>query len=74
MLFIILHQEFALKTAHLIQHKDIRHKNYLNIVSGMNRRKMAKRGIEILYFILRKHCLTVLIVAIRFRNTAVMSR
>ncbi|XP_050455314.1 cilia- and flagella-associated protein 65-like [Cataglyphis hispanica] len=74
MLFIILHQEFALKTAHLIQHKDIRHKNYLNIISGMNRRKIAKQGIEILYFILRKHCLIVLIVAICFRKTVVMSR
>lgn len=45
MLFIIMHDEFALKTAHLIQHTDIRHKVYLNIVSGMNRRKTIRKGI-----------------------------
>lgn len=42
MLFIIMHEEFALKTIHLVQHVDIRHKDYLNIVSGMNRQKTTQ--------------------------------
>ena len=68
MLFIIMHEEFALKTAHLIQHTDIRHKAYLNMISGMNRKKTVKlsRGIYIAkYFIFRRQFL---IVATCFRN------
>lgn len=49
MLFVIIHEEFALKTIHLIQHTDIRHTSYLNIVSGMNRRKTTKRETRLLY-------------------------
>ncbi|XP_011263936.2 uncharacterized protein LOC105256022 [Camponotus floridanus] len=47
MLFLIMHEEFALKTVHLIQHTDIRHKVYLNIVSGMNRRKTIKKETQL---------------------------
>ncbi|XP_072767070.1 cilia- and flagella-associated protein 65 [Anoplolepis gracilipes] len=49
MLFIIMHEEFALKTAHLIQDIDIRHKTYLNMISGMNRKRIIKREIRFLH-------------------------
>ncbi|XP_025154117.1 cilia- and flagella-associated protein 65 [Harpegnathos saltator] len=43
MLFVIVHEEFALEATHLIQHTDIRHTSYLNIISGMNRKKTIHR-------------------------------
>ncbi|KAG5308054.1 CFA65 protein, partial [Acromyrmex insinuator] len=48
MLFIIMHEEFALKTAHLIQPTDIRHINYLNIVPSMSRKKSIRRETSLL--------------------------
>lgn len=53
MLFIMLHEEFGLKIVHLIERTDIRHKTYLNKLSGINRIKTVKQGIyhEIVYYI-----------------------
>lgn len=45
MLFVIIHEEFALETVHLTQHTDIRHISYLSMASGMNRLQAIKRGI-----------------------------
>ncbi|XP_032677017.1 cilia- and flagella-associated protein 65-like [Odontomachus brunneus] len=49
MLFVIVHEEFALETTHLIQHMDIRHTSYLSIVSGMNRKKAIHRETRLLH-------------------------
>ncbi|XP_026826887.1 LOW QUALITY PROTEIN: uncharacterized protein LOC105280367 [Ooceraea biroi] len=56
MLFVILHEEFGLKATHLIEHTDIRHKSYLDMVPGINRGKTIRRSVyhEIFYFIFRK--------------------
>ncbi|XP_011870310.1 PREDICTED: coiled-coil domain-containing protein 108 isoform X1 [Vollenhovia emeryi] len=43
MLFIIMHEEFALKTAHLIEHTDIRHTDYLNMVPSVSRKNTIRR-------------------------------
>ncbi|XP_018393695.1 PREDICTED: uncharacterized protein LOC108772623 [Cyphomyrmex costatus] len=43
MLFVIMHEEFALKTAHLIKHTDIRHTDYLNTVPSVSRKKTIRR-------------------------------
>jgi len=45
MLFVIMHEEFALKTAHLVQHTDARHTDYLNMVPSVSRKKTIRRGI-----------------------------
>ncbi|KYN04120.1 hypothetical protein ALC62_04885 [Cyphomyrmex costatus] len=49
MLFVIMHEEFALKTAHLIKHTDIRHTDYLNTVPSVSRKKTIRRGIYTYY-------------------------
>lgn len=57
MLFVIMHEEFALKTAHLIQHTDIRHIDYLNKVPSVSRKKIIRRGMYMyyeIYFIFKK--------------------
>ncbi|XP_011701694.1 PREDICTED: uncharacterized protein LOC105458232 isoform X2 [Wasmannia auropunctata] len=43
MLFIIMHEEFALKTAHLVQHTDVRHTDYLNLIPSVSRRNTIRR-------------------------------
>ncbi|XP_018338048.1 PREDICTED: coiled-coil domain-containing protein 108-like [Trachymyrmex septentrionalis] len=48
MLFIIMHEEFSLKTAHLIQHTDIRHIDYLNMVPSTRRKKSIRRETTLL--------------------------
>ncbi|XP_071639541.1 cilia- and flagella-associated protein 65 [Temnothorax longispinosus] len=45
MLFVIMHEEFALKTAHLVHHTDVRHTDYLNMVPSVSRKKTIRRGI-----------------------------
>lgn len=52
MLFVIMHEEFALKTAHLIQPTDVRHTDYLTTVPSVSRKKTIRRGITkyILFF------------------------
>lgn len=37
MLFSIIHDEFSLKTAHLVPNEDIRHRNYLKMLPKQKR-------------------------------------
>ncbi|KAL6261473.1 hypothetical protein P5V15_006563 [Pogonomyrmex californicus] len=48
LLFIIMHEEFALQTTHLIQRADIRYTDYLYMTPSMSRKKTIKREIGLL--------------------------
>ncbi|XP_036138725.1 uncharacterized protein LOC105833748 [Monomorium pharaonis] len=76
MLFIIMHEEFALKTAHLVQHTDVRHTNYLNMIPSVSRKKTIRRGniLNILQNTFYSKKIVNFIYATCFRNKIVTSR
>ncbi|XP_014470034.1 PREDICTED: uncharacterized protein LOC106742003 [Dinoponera quadriceps] len=49
MLFVIVHEESALDTTHLIQHTDIRHTSYPKAVSDTNRKKTIHKEARLLH-------------------------
>jgi len=63
-----MHEEFGLKSMHLVGHEDIRHKNYLSMVSGINRKITIIPSIyyETLYFTIRKQLLIISIFVMQY--------
>jgi len=63
-----MHEEFGLKSVHLVEQRDIRHKNYLSIVSGINKKITVVPSIyyEILYFTIKKQLLIFSIFIIQY--------
>ena len=42
MLFMVIHDEFSLKTTHLIPNEDVRHYNYLKMLPKQKRTDLEK--------------------------------